>query len=214
MLQCTCNGFKADMVRDQWKRIRVLWNRTGGLGEILGPLVGHGSDGDARRESAMLADMRAPGTPDDNGATAGSTYMIPWEGITLVGSVDEHGVFCLHSQDTIHNAKKLLNPMDQMARILQIGDHVVVWEHVGRAADYIASSQHDIRLADVERKDRQNFEVVMRVSSPRSRAAVSQWGRETKEDVKGTVAWLEIIHLYLLAFFGKKITMARRFELL
>jgi hypothetical protein len=151
MLQCTCNGFKAAMVRDQWHRIRKLWNRKGGLGEILGSLVGHGSDGDARRESAMLADMSArgashrpicpccskrplpllfrssgTGAPNDSGKTPGTMYVVAWEGMTLSGAVDEHGAFALHSQDTIHNAKKLLNPMDQVARVLQIGEHVVL----------------------------------------------------------------------------------------
>ena len=76
------------------------------------------------------------------------------------------------------------------------------------------ASQHDLRQQGIVRKDRQNFEVVLRACSPRTRAAIAAWGANKDQDVKGTVAWLEIIHLYLLAFFGRKVTMSRRFELL
>ena len=141
-------------------------------------------------------------------------YVVAWEGMTLSGAVDEHGVFALHSQDTIHNAKKLLNPMDQVARVLQIGEHVVLWDHVVRAAKHVPAAEHDLRMSDLERKDRQNFEVVMRACSPRTRAAVVKFGKEMAEDVSGTVAWLELIHMYIKAFFGKKITMKERYELI
>ena len=134
--------------------------------------------------------------------------------MTLSGAVDEHGVLALHSQDTIHNAKKLLNSMDQVARFLQVGEHVVAWEHVVLAAKHVPAAEHDLRMADLERKDRQNFEVVMRACSPRTRAAIVKFGVEKAEDARGTVAWLELIHMYLKAFFGKKITMKERYALL
>ena len=212
VLQCTCNGFKAPHVKAQWVAIRRLWHRPGGLGDILGPLVGHGSDGDARRESAMLADMSSPGAPDDGGKTAGTMYAFPWDGMTIFGFVDEHGVFALHSQDTIHNAKKLLNPMDQSARLLQVGLHLVSWEHVIRAGKHVPPAEHDLRLQDLVRQDRQNFEVVMRACSPRTRAALRKFGEDTGEDVAGTIAWLGMLHSYILAFFGKKLTMKQRWQ--
>jgi hypothetical protein len=87
-------------------------------------------------------------------------------------------------------------------------------EHIARAATDTPASEHDLRKQDIVRTDRQNFEVVVRACSPRTRAAIAAWGAKEDQDVKGTVAWLEIIHLYLLAFFGRKVTMSRRFELL
>jgi hypothetical protein len=121
MLQVTCNAFKAEHVRHQWRRIAALWNRSGGLAEILGPLVGHASDGDARREKLMLQDMLGGGP--------GGRFSIPWEGLTMAGAVGPDGtVSGVHSQDTIHNAKKMLNPLDQTSRLLQMGPHQATWE--------------------------------------------------------------------------------------
>ena len=120
MLQVTCNAFKAEHVRHQWRRIAALWNRSGGLASILGPLVGHASDGDARREKLMLQDMLGGGP---------RRFSIPWEGLTMAGAVGPDGtVSGVHSQDTIHNAKKMLNPLDQTSRLLQMGPHQATWE--------------------------------------------------------------------------------------
>ena len=90
----TCNKFTAADVGSQWKRLRALWNRPNGLGTILGPLIGNGSDGDARRALLQLEQMTA---------TAGTRYEFPWSGMTLTARVEEDGsVSCIHAQDTIH----------------------------------------------------------------------------------------------------------------
>ena len=47
-----------------------------------------------------------------------------------------------------------------------------------------------------------------------ARVAIAAWGVKEDQDVGGTIAWLEIIHLYLLAFFGRTVSMQRRIELL
>lgn len=56
-------------------------------------------------------------------------FSIPFEGLTLTGTVGPDGtVSGVHSQDTIHNAKKMLNPLDQTSRLLQMGPHQATWE--------------------------------------------------------------------------------------
>ena len=195
---------------------------------VLGPLIGHGSDGDGRRATLMHADMTRPvrkrfahagnaNTPDDDYPR----FNIPGvPDVNFTGYVTENGTYGLHSQDTIHNAKKLINPMDQTARFLQVGCHVCAWEHLalllhpGFGARYVGVSEHDLRQTDVLRKDRQNFEVVQRASSPRTRAALKKFGEESGTDVKGTYYWLSMVHDYLLAFFGKKVTISERVFLL
>jgi hypothetical protein len=47
MMQVTCNRFTAEDVEEQWTRLRGLWNTH--LRDVLGSLIGPGSDGDARR---------------------------------------------------------------------------------------------------------------------------------------------------------------------
>jgi hypothetical protein len=55
-LQAVCNKFNAEFVRAQWTQAAVLWGIH--LLPALGPLIGHASDGDARRRKLQLEDYR------------------------------------------------------------------------------------------------------------------------------------------------------------
>ena len=52
LLQAVCNKFDHAMVRDQWNIVTDLYNQY--LVNVLGPLVGHSSDGDSRRRKLHL----------------------------------------------------------------------------------------------------------------------------------------------------------------
>lgn len=69
LIQLTCNRFDAVFVRKQWEKVRALWSIH--LLNVVGPLIGHASDGDARRRKLMLEDF---------GATDGIRFTIPWDG--------------------------------------------------------------------------------------------------------------------------------------
>ena len=47
VVTCTCNCFDASWVRQQWDMIEKLWNKE--CKDIVGPILGHASDGDSRR---------------------------------------------------------------------------------------------------------------------------------------------------------------------
>ena len=65
------------------------------------------------------------------GSTIDRRSKIDWHGLTLSGVYDEHDVVRgLHAQDSFHNAKKLLNVLDLVARILKLGDKEGLYEHV------------------------------------------------------------------------------------
>ena len=52
----TCNKFTAEgYVDPQWKAVREICNRV--LGPVVGRIIGHASDGDARRRKLMLKYM-------------------------------------------------------------------------------------------------------------------------------------------------------------
>ena len=40
-------------------------------------------------------------------------------------------VWGFHDQDYIHNAKKLVNPMDNRVKLLQLGSNTIYFEHIG-----------------------------------------------------------------------------------
>ncbi|KAL2612447.1 hypothetical protein R1flu_024139 [Riccia fluitans] len=50
----TCNSFTASWVRDHWKGLKQRWDKY--CRQVLGPVLGHANDGDARRRKLMLED--------------------------------------------------------------------------------------------------------------------------------------------------------------
>lgn len=205
MVQVTCNRFKATDVRDQWRRLYALWYRPdageiGNLGKILGPLIGHGSDGDARRYALQIEDMRS---------NVGVRFRIAWHGFTLSGRRDENNnVQCIHSQDIIHNGKKMINPLDVASRTLQLGNFTAIWEHIQLAFSTFDPKDHGLRASDHKRPDRQDYSAVQRVVRPQLRSCLARL--RPRHQTEGTEAWCEITYLYLIAHFGKKLSLVQR----
>ena len=52
VIHATCNQFDTRIVQNQWERLEVFYNAH--LKDVLGPLIGHSSDGDSRRRKLML----------------------------------------------------------------------------------------------------------------------------------------------------------------
>jgi hypothetical protein len=53
VVHCICNYFNVNWVQQQWNVINVLWKLE--CQAIVGPIVGHASDGDSCRYQLMLA---------------------------------------------------------------------------------------------------------------------------------------------------------------
>jgi hypothetical protein len=190
MFQATCNKFDADtFVRPQWDELAALWAELGGL-ERVGMLIGHTSDGDARRRKLMQEDMTRE-------LDARLRFTLPnCPGFTLVAKSGENDVVSgLHSQDPIHNGKKGINPLDSACRRLVLGNHLATIQHlhaVYAAYDY---HEHGMQLTDIERKDRQNWAACQRLMFRKARKcldalAVSEEHRYLK--TQGTSAYLEV----------------------
>ena len=108
---CTCGCFNSDWVRGQWKRIDDLWTQH--CYAAVGPVIGHGSDGDSRRCQLMLANYCS---------SEGPRLSVDWEGWVFTSAINIHGEATgLHDQDYIHNGKKLLNPLDSNVKTLRLG---------------------------------------------------------------------------------------------
>ena len=103
LLQAVCNKFDHTMVRDQWNNIVELYNNH--LLNVLGPLVGHASDGDSRRCKLHLA---------NSNSNEGVHHRINHPNFSYSGKLVEVNnqkfVVDLSDQDFIHNGKKLVEP--------------------------------------------------------------------------------------------------------
>ena len=88
------------------------------LDPVLGPGIGHASDGDSRRRKLLLnqsigvVDRYRP-IPVDLGFIMSARFELTAAGKKLLRD--------LYDQDPIHNDKKIFNPLDHPTRILQLG---------------------------------------------------------------------------------------------
>ena len=153
VVNCTCNCFDAAWVRRQWGVIEKIWEDE--CKDIVGPIVGHASDGDSRRRQLMLEDYKA---------VEGTRLQVEWPGWFFSASLDAAGdAKGLHDQDFIHNGKKLINLLDSPVRVLQLGGDVALLEHVGMVYNKFSQDQHGLKLEDTTRKDRQNWASAQRL---------------------------------------------------
>jgi hypothetical protein len=70
----------------------------------------------------------------------------------------------IHSQDPIHNGKKLVNPLDAGSRVLVLGRHAAHLHDVKDVFDNMDMAKHGLRANDVLRKDRQNWAACQRLA--------------------------------------------------
>ena len=114
------NRFTANDVKDQWESIHRYHVEK--LESVIGPLIGHASDGDSRRRSLTLINR--------NHSLLTDRYQpIPFdEGFTLSAKKepsDEYpGRYVIRDigdQDAIRQHRKLVNPIDHPTRIMMIG---------------------------------------------------------------------------------------------
>ena len=205
VLIATCNGFTAAHVRQQWQIVKQKWDTH--LRDVMGPLVGHGSDGDARRFNLQLADMTS---------SAGKRYRVNWEGCRLSALTLEDGsVYGLHAQDSFHCSKKLQAPMNCPSRCLQIGKHQATWKHLRLVFDRFQPHEHGLRLRDVKRSDAMSVKIVQVTCTKKLRRCLRRLQTEPlegqrPEDTLGTEIWLEVISLFLRVFFSENDSIATR----
>lgn len=99
-----------------------------------------------------------------------------------------HGI---HSQDSIHNGKKLMNPMDSAVRVLALGNYMAHMSHVRAVFEKLPFVQHGLRANDIDRTDRQNWAACQRLAFRRVRACLTTLASEHDMPTHGTSAYLE-----------------------
>jgi len=80
-----------------------------------------------------------------------------WEGWSLSCEwLGENKIAGLDDQDFIHNSKKLINPLKNAVKNLQLGADVCYLDHLGLVYQKFAVNQYGLRKEDVQHTDRQN----------------------------------------------------------
>ena len=115
------------MVKNQWDMLKQLHNTH--LLNVLGPLVGNGSDREPKRKKLHLLHANSQ---------EGQRYKLDHENFEISGKVAEvnNKRFAenLADQDYIHNAKKLVNHLKHLSRVISL-DGVCHMNHLQFLSD-------------------------------------------------------------------------------
>ena len=202
LICATCNCFTSDYVRSQWCSLSELCSTH--LRQVLGPMIGHASDGDSRRRRLQLADM----TP-----TSGIRFRPSnCRGFALTGHVNgahASDISGLHSQDPIHNGKKLINVIFSARRSLFLGSHLISISHLNQILETYGPSC-GLTSKDVLRKDRQNWASAQRLCRSRVLALLKSHNATTGEPCLGSYYYLRMVWRFIHIFFSKTATIRRR----
>ena len=212
LLQANCNRFTHNEVLHQWLVLDALCESI--LDPVLGPGIGHASDGDSRRRKLMLnqsigvVDRYRP-IPVDLGFIMSARIEVTAAGKRLLKD--------LCDQDCIHNDKKILNPLDHPTRILQLGRYSAHMNHLRLVMETFPPCIHGMHADDVARKDRQKWEVVQRLkflSVQTCLLDITQGNNGVVKDVSvyGTWAFLYVAWHYTEIFFSLHASLRERIK--
>ena len=207
-ISSTCNRFDHAAVRFQWDVLDTLCEESG-LHGVLGPQVGHASDGDARRRQLQLADMlpktggRCKPVECANFPLSGLSAATPGGPPSLVS----------HGQDFVHNGKKMVNPLDHQTKELQLGVHVVSIGHLLIVAAVFQLHEHKCAQRDLTRKDRQNWASAQALFKSPMLQCLRKLHYEKKVPCLGTLVYLRMVNRYISIFYSRTLSLQSRIKL-
>ena len=188
------------------------------LEPVLGPLIGHSSDGDSRRRKLQVQLMTC---------TARERYRPISEELGFIFSArkesnptdqTEYVIRDLGDQDVIHIHKKAVNHLDHARQMIHIGPILLVHlNHVERVVNEFPEMQHGLTRGHVRRhRDRQNWKIAQELCFQKVINCLQCIvdGHVNKPDisVKGTRAFLYLINEYVDVFFSLSLSLTKRIE--
>ena len=209
----TCNKFDHTFVYRQWQDVERLYEQE--LKPIMGPLIGHSSDGDSRRRKIMLQLATV---------TAGSRFQpIPRnEGFVFScrkeGRGNDYVIHDMCDQDFIHNHKKLLNPLDHANRVLMMGNFLVHMNHIQLVYESCPVLDHGLGLGDIDRRDRQNWRSAQKLTFPKVRQCIQTLidgtlpGTRPNAALLGTQTYLQVVWYYVEIFCSEEASLSTRIK--
>ena len=205
----TCNAFTADdYVKPQWDRVQILWDKY--LRHVLGPLIGHSSDGDSRRRKLFLLEcLRRIG--DRYGLdTPTFTYTAA---ILIDPSTGEKLVRNLCDTCFIHNAKKGINGSALASKKLMLGpNNLACLSFLLPVFHNCLQHEHGARASDLNRTgfNSMDWPSCQRLLTPRFLGCVDRLTTAGFPELAATRRWLGILSKYTGVFLSQTKTVSER----
>ena len=214
----TCNAFDANnYVEIQWEKLEEMYEKH--LRKVLGPLVGHGSDGDSRRRHLMARYCLANVKKEEK-------YGLIHKALTLAGSCTKDAetgqvtsIKDIPDQDYYHVAKKLLNCASHAARTLQLGPRLIVhFNVVTQAMSQFEPMEHGLKGGDDSRKGFRAMDWRSLIRLVRTKFLTvlerlvdgEQGARAPDPAAAGMLQFLKLIRRYVSIFASRKESIRER----
>ena len=110
-------------------------------------------------------------------------------------------------QDTVHIAVKMKSRLIKPSIILPLGNYVAGIHHLRMVRERFGKDMHGLREKDINHKDKQNYEAVLRMTSESVFRSLNQI-----PDAKGTVAYLQVLRCVIDSYLDKSLLPLARIE--
>jgi hypothetical protein len=94
----------------------------------------------------------------DYTSSVGTWFGIDWHGWDMTtSSTSIRYVKNLHDQDYIHNGKNLIEALDSLVQVLQLGGDVCCLEYLGFVYNIFSYDEHGLRHGDIDKTNQQIY---------------------------------------------------------
>ena len=217
LLMPTCNRFDHHAVYRQWQNIQRCYSEH--LEAILGPLVGHSSDGDSRRRKLQVQIMSCNVGDRFRPIPAELGFIFSARKETDNRMISGYVIRELGDQDPIHNHKKIINHLDHVSRMMFMGPVLTIhMNHIEKVLMRFPTFRHGLTRDHVRRdRDRQNWKVAQELTFSKVQDCLGEimTGDEDHPpdpSVKGTKAFLCLVFHYVEIFFSATASLSTRIK--
>lgn len=198
----TNNRFSTDDVLKQWKHIYSQCQAHGIT------VVSFGTDGDTRALKTMKSSCQLLDSFDKDILKLSPSSVLEVEGYSKHWHSwfkVRHHTNLAYVQDPVHVAVKLKTRITKPSIILPMGNYLAGIHHLKMVLQNFSKDQHGMRITDIDHKDKQNFEAVLRITSKSVLKLLQQI-----PDAKGTLQYLSILRSIVDIYLDETITPLSR----
>ena len=168
-------------------------------------VISFSADGDSRLLTAMCLASKLYGYSSTRFPNVeitqmplSSTVVLPsswdkWFAITKLSSL-------IFVQNTVHVGVKLKARLLTHSQVLPLGNYSAESTHLNLLNALFHKEQHNLRMKDLSHEDRQNFEAVLRLTSPNVLSLLGEI-----PDAKGTKFYLEVTKNIADSYLNKEL---------
>lgn len=200
----TNNKFTAELVLKRWKYIFLECKKLGIT------VISFGADGDSRELKSMQVStnllfsstnsmaLLSPSNTSDKVSIP--IEWRPWFAIKNPAAIS-------YVQDIVHVAVKLKSRLIKPSILLPLGKYAAGVHHLRLVHIHFNKDEHGLRERDINHKDKQNYEAVLRMTSSTMFSLL-----ESIPDAKGTTAYLYALRCVVDSYLDKSLKPLERIK--